>query len=561
VANLPKRAKPVTGRQATSRGSGRAPRGGRGRRASTERPRNLRGPIGRPDLRAGERTDGRRERITVDRPDRESEGDRVASNRGNARGAKVPGPIHVTVRREEIRWDNHPTTEDSGPPTSQGQPPTRGEVKSGVRLPPKLSELRRKLGQKAEQEPKVRFSTRYDRISRPDLLETAWLRVLAQNGAAGVDGLTCGDIIDGPGATAFLDERREELGTKGSRPQPVKRVSIPKPDGRLRPRGIPTVKDRIVQTAALLVLEPIFEADFLDSSDGFRPGRDAHQAIAAIRRHLAAGRREVDDADLRSDFDTIPQDALLKCLGRRIADRSVLTLIRRWLEGPIIETDERGKTTASRPRQGTPQGGVISPVRAKVSLHWFAKQFTRSDGPGTWAKAALVRSAADFVVLARSPTRRLIDWIEGLLEGRVRLTVNREKARIVKRHRPGERLDFLGFTLRDDRDRFGRGHRSLHGTPSAKALARARERIRGLPDRSRNCVPITEVIAEVNRSLRGWGGYFRHGDPREVFDKLNWYVVQRWRHHFKRRSQRGYRAPEDRTFSAHLVQDLGLRRL
>jgi RNA-directed DNA polymerase len=268
----------------------------------------------------------------------------------------------------------------------------------------------------------------------------------------------------------------------------------------------------------------------------------------------------VYDADLKSYFDTIPHDSLIKCLERRIADRSVLKLIRMWLESPVVETDQQGKTKLTRPNQGTPQGGVISPLLANLYLHWFEKLFYRKDGPGGWAKAKLVRYADDFVVMARYQTRRLVQWIEGALEGRFQLTVNREKTRIVKLHEPGQSLNFLGFTLRYDRDLYGRDHRYLNVFPSKKAMARAHERLRELTGPKRCFVPIRQMIDDLNRWMKGWSGYFRHGYPRKCFREINHFALLRSTRHLRRRSQRAYRIPAGETSYAHL-QRLGLRLL
>ena len=410
-------------------------------------------------------------------------------------------------------------------------------------LPKELNLLRWKLSQKAKQEPKFRFYTLYSHLHRQDVLLAAWKQVGRYNKASGVDGLTREEVERQPGGVeGFLQEIQQELQAKRYHAQPVKRVYIPKGNtGKMRPLGIPTLKDRVVQMAVVLIIEPIFEADFQDCSYGFRPKRSAHQALEQIRQNLKDGLTAIYDADLKGYFDSIPHDKLMACVNMRISVQSVLHLIRMWLAAPIVEEKEGKKMPPTKNGTGTPQGGVISPLLANIYLHWFDKVFHRDDGPAQWAKARIVRYADDFVVMARYQGARLKGWIENRLEGWLGLEINRDKTRMVELKQEGQTLDFLGYSFRFEKDLQGRPWQYLNFFPSAKALEKERDKIRELTGPQQCFKPAKQLIKDLNEHLVGWKNYYRIGYCRREFRKMNRFIFTRVIQHLGRRSQRGYR--------------------
>ena len=383
----------------------------------------------------------------------------------------------------------------------------------------KVRELQVKLYLAAKRSPSRRFHALWDRIHRRDVLERAWQQVRENRGAAGVDRITIAQIEE-EGVEAFLDELQDELCEQRYRPGPARRVFIPKPGrSEQRPLGIPRIKDRVCQTAAKLVLEPIFEADFRGCSFGFRPKRSAHQALDQIKREVMRGRRWVIDADIRGFFDALDPQILDSLLRERISDRRVLKLLRSWLRAGVLEG-----TSLVRPEVGSPQGSPISPLLANVYLNALDRAWEDSCG----GLGVLVRYCDDLLILCRTRAQAeaAMTQLRALLAD-LRLELAEDKTRIVCVNEEGQGFDFLGFHHRMVESFSKPGARFLARWPSARAMQAARLRISELTDRRLLLLPVEDVVASLNRFLTGWAGYFRHGNSTTQFHKLDRYVAER----------------------------------
>lgn len=396
-----------------------------------------------------------------------------------------------------------------------------------LQTPLSVQKLQMTLHAKAKEEPGCRFYLLYDKLYRGDVIKYAYRSCKANRGAAGVDGIRFEDI-EGYGEERWIGELAERLKKKDYRPEAVKRVWIPKPNGKLRPLGIPTITDRVVQTAVMLVLEPIFEADLQPEQYAYRAERGAQDAVRAVHRLLNTGHQQVIDADLSGYFDSIPHVELMKSVARRVVDKQVLHLIKRWLEGPVAEEDEQGRrkrTTTNRDTgRGTPQGAPISPLLSNLYMRRFILGWKQL-GYSHRLSAQIVNYADDFVICCKGRSDEAMEVMRSMM-AKLKLTVNDEKTHVCSI--PQERFDFLGYT-------FGRcysrqtGKAYIGTRPSRKSIKRMKESITEETDRSRTLLEAEVVVGRLNRKLIGWANYFCLGPVSPAYQIINAHATNRLR--------------------------------
>lgn len=502
--------------------------------------RNTGDPSARPSSRQGGSYKPKAKSSTGQR---ESEGIEVlkivATN--NAAGGKGPcgGDVDEAGKREGVAAKSGPKTPDRRKPID------------------KVQQLQRRLWAAAKRSPKRRFHALYDHMTRGDVLAEAWKRVRANKGAAGVDGQTL-VAVEQYGVERFLEDLGVALKEGEYRAEVVLRRYIPKADGRKRPLGIPTVRDRVVQMAAKLVLEPVFEADFLPCSYGFRPKRSATMALETLRKQGAKGGHWVLDADIHDYFGSIDHDKLLKLVERRVCDRRMLKLLRQWLTAGVMED-----STVTATVRGTPQGGVISPLLSNIYLHVLDTMWTRHSAP----HGTLVRYADDFVVMCKTKSQceRAEERVRVIL-ARLGLELHPEKTRKVELLDGKAGFDFLGCHLHKRMSgaiwkREGKRLYFLNRWPSQRSMQRIRQRVKELTGRRRCHDDLRVVITDLNPVLRGWGEYFRTGNAAKRFNQLDSYVHERLRGLRVKRKGRNLRAGEADGWTRESFWNLGLHRL